>query len=196
MKSIRWGLVLCCGWFTILVIAAVTLPPIDARTILANAIPFLVVTAVWLLLTIVALATYFYRAWSRIPLVSNKRTYVAWLTFEAACVLASACGLVWVFVPRYATSPRQVREWVLRQDLAYLRAAINQYTVDMRNPPRSLEDLVAASYLKEVPIDPLTRRKDTWIVICSADRSQPGIIDIESGYGNTRSKGRTIRCER
>jgi general secretion pathway protein G len=193
IKSIRWGLVLCCGWFTILVIAAIILPPTDSRTILGKAVPFLVLTAVWLLLTIVALATYFYRAWRRIPLVSSKRTYVAWLTFEAACVLASACGLVWLFVPSYVTSPRQARERILRHDLVIMRAVINQYTIDMQKPPRSLDDVVVAGYLKEVPIDPMTRRKDTWVVICSTDRSQPGIVDVGGGSGNTGSVH--VRCE-
>jgi len=185
--------VLCCGWFTILVIAAIILPPTDSRTILGKAVPFLVLTAVWLLLTIVALATYFYRAWRRIPLVSSKRTYVAWLTFEAACVLASACGLVWLFVPSYVTSPRQARERILRHDLVIMRAVINQYTIDMQKPPRSLDDVVVAGYLKEVPIDPMTRRKDTWVVICSTDRSQPGIVDVGGGSGNTGSVH--VRCE-
>ena len=193
IKSIRWGLVLCCGWFTILVIAAIILPPTDSRTILGKAVPFLVLTAVWLLLTIVALATYFYRAWRRIPLVSSKRTYVAWLTFEAACVLASACGLVWLFVPSYVTSPRQARERILRHDLVIMRAVINQYTIDMQKPPRSLDDVVVAGYLKEVPIDPMTRRKDTWVVICSTDRSQPGIVDVGGGSGNTGSVH--VRCD-
>jgi hypothetical protein len=141
IKSIRLGLVLCGGWFAILVIAAIILPPIDSRTISRNAVPFLVPTAAWLLLTIVALATYFYRAWRRIPLVSNKKTYVAWLTFETACVLGLACGLVWLFVPSYVNSPRQAREWALRQDLRMMNAVITQYTLDKQLPPHSLDDL-------------------------------------------------------
>jgi len=90
---------------------------------------------VWLLLTSAVLAAYFYRAWQRVPLVSNKTTYVAWLSFEVACVLAAVCGLVWLFVPSYVTSPRQARELVLRQNLAAMRAVISQYTLDRHKPP-------------------------------------------------------------
>ncbi len=69
-----------------------------------------------------------------------------------------------------------------------MRAIIAQYTLDMRNAPLSLDDLVASGYIKEVPTDPMTQRKDTWVVVCSGDRSQPGIVDIESGYGNLSNK--------
>jgi general secretion pathway protein G len=194
IKSVRLGLALCGGWFAILVIAAIILPPIDSRTILGNAVPFLVLTAVWLLLTIVALATYFYRAWRRIPIVSNKKTYVAWLTFETACVLALACGLVWLFVPSYVTSPRRAREWALRQDLRMMNAVITQYTLDKQLPPHSLDDLVVAGYLKKVPNDPMTGRKDTWVVRCSSNLSRRGIVGIDSGYENISHKG-TLRCD-
>ena|SRR5256885_10499584 len=53
----------------------------------------------------------------------------------------------------------------------------------------SLDDLVAAGYLKEVPVDPLTGRKDTWVVKCSSDGSEAGIVDIDSGYGKTSNEG-------
>jgi general secretion pathway protein G len=195
IRSIRWGLVLCCGWFLILVAAAIILPPIDSRRVSGNAVPILALTAVWLLLTVVTLSAYFYRAWKRVSEVSNKTTYIAWLTFETGCVLASVCGLVWLFVPSYVTSPRQAREWVLRQDLVTMRAIVSQYTLDLHKRPLSLDDLVVAGYLKEVPTDHMTRRNDTWVVVCSSDRLQPGIVGIESGYGNMSNKG-NLRCSR
>jgi len=95
----------------------------------------LALTALLLLLTVVALAAYFYRAWQRVPEVSNKTAYVAWLTFETACVLASFYGLVWLFAPGCVISPRQARERVLQQDLVEMRAIISQYTLDNRRPP-------------------------------------------------------------
>jgi len=106
ITSIRWGLVLCCGWFLILVSAAIILPPIDSRAVSGSAVPILAITAVWLLLTLVVLASYFHRAWKRVPMVSNKRTYVAWLIFETACVFASVCSLVWLLAPICVINPR------------------------------------------------------------------------------------------
>jgi len=82
--------------------------------------------------------------------------------------------------------------FALRQDLVTMRAIISQYTLDKHKPPLSLDDLVAAGYLKEVPTDPMTGRKDTWVVMCSSDRSLHGIVGIDSGYGNADNK-RTLR---
>jgi len=125
-----------------------------------------------------------------VPFVSNKTTYVAWLIFETACVLVSAYSLVWLFVPGCAMSPRQARERVLRANSATMRAVIGQYNIDLHRRPVSLDELVLAGYLREVPTDPMTRRKDTWVVICSNDQSQPGIVGINSGYGNVSNKGK------
>ena len=84
---------------------------------------------------------------------------------------------------------RETRERVLLQDLFTMRAIISQYTLDKQKRPHSLDDLVAAGYLKEVPVDPLTGRKDTWVVKCSSDGSEAGIVDIDSGYGKTSNEG-------
>jgi general secretion pathway protein G len=189
IKFIRWPLVLVSGWFLILTAASIILPPIDSRKFSGITVQILAVTAVWLLLTVVTLAAYFYRSWRRVPLVSNKTTYVAWLSFETACLLVLVCGLVRLFVPSYVTSLRQARERILQQDLFMMRVTISQYTLDRHKRPLSLDDLVRAGYLKEVPTDPMTRRKDSWVVTCSGDRSFPGIVAIDSGYGNSSDKG-------
>jgi competence protein ComGC len=55
------------------------------------------------------------------------------------------------------------REQKLKDDLFMLRSAIDGYTINRQAEPQSLDDLVTAGYLKEVPVDPFTGRKDTWI---------------------------------
>lgn len=194
IKSIRWGLVLSAGWFVILVAAAIILPPIDSRTIAESIVPILALVVVWLLLTGVALCVYFYRGWKRAPSVPNRVAYTAWLSVETAFALAVVGVLVWVFVPDCMTTPWRARERALRQDLITMRAIIDQYTLDKQKPPLSLDDLVTAGYLKELPTDPLTGRKDTWVVKCSNARSAPGIVDIDSGYDAKTNKG-TLNCE-
>lgn len=169
-KPVRWGFVVFCGWFLILITAAIILPPTTARKPSGNFVPILVLAGVWLLLTVIALAAYFYRGWQRVSAVSNKTAFVAWLSFETACALALVCSLAWLLVPSYVTSPRQARERILQQDLFMMRAIISQYTLDRHKRPLSLDELVEAGYLKEVPTDPTTQRKDTWVVTCSSDR--------------------------
>jgi general secretion pathway protein G len=116
---------------------------------------------------------------------------------EAALValglIALALIAAEVVVPRCVTSPRQARERVIRQDLLTMRAVIGQYTFDQQKRPHTLEDLVLAGYMKDVPMDPTTRRKDTWIVECSKDPILPGIVDITTGDGSTSHIG-TLRC--
>jgi general secretion pathway protein G len=95
-----------------------------------------------------------------------------------------------VFVALYASSSHcrpiwEMRESVLRQDLYVMRSAIDQYTLDKQKAPQSLQDLVCTNYLKQVPVDPMTRSSDTWEIVqedslMAIDQARPGIIDIHS----------------
>ena len=49
----------------------------------------------------------------------------------------------------------RAREAVLREDLHTVRAAIDSYTKDRGQAPRSLNDLVSTGYLKAIPGAPL-----------------------------------------
>jgi general secretion pathway protein G len=120
--------------------------------------------------------------------MSRKATLVA-LGFTVLALVAAK-----LLLPTYVTSPRQARERVLRQDLRMMNAVITQYTLDKQLPPHSLDDLVVAGYLKKVPNDPMTGRKDTWVVRCSSNLSRRGIVGVDSGYENTSNKG-TLRCD-
>lgn len=85
---------------------------------------------------------------------------------------------------RYQQSVVRAKEAALKQDLAVMRQAIHQYTVDKQQAPQSLEDLVSAGYLREVPVDPFTQRKDWEIVfedlLLSPEQSTTGITDVRS----------------
>ena len=58
---------------------------------------------------------------------------------------------------------RREREAILRTDLRTIRDAIDNYTLDKQRPPKSLQDLVDAGYLRAIPIDPMTGRPD-WVL--------------------------------
>ncbi len=174
---------LLCGWLAILITAAIALPATNSHPFSAITVTILALSIGWLLLTAVALVVYFHRAWRRLGAAESKFSYSVWLLFEMACTIILAGTVACLFVPKYVTSPRQARERILRQDLFTMRTTIDQYTVDKQKSPHSLEDLVLSGYLKKVPTDPMTGRNDTWIVKCSTDKLEPGIVDIESGYG-------------
>jgi general secretion pathway protein G len=102
--------------------------------------------------------------------------------------------------PRLGGSPAlhaihlRARESVLRQDLFTLRSVISQFTLDKQRAPQTLDDLVQAGYIKQIPIDPFTSKNDTWQleqedVLLAVDQQQPGITDVHSGANLTASDG-------
>jgi general secretion pathway protein G len=80
---------------------------------------------------------------------------------------------------------RHAREAALKQDLQTMRQAIDNYTLDKQQAPQSLDDLVEAHYLREVPIDPMCRQKD-WVThigdtVLSPEQTSTGVDDVHSG---------------
>jgi len=82
---------------------------------------------------------------------------------------------------------------VLQQNLITLRSLIQQYTLDQKRAPQSLNDLISAGYLKQIPKDPTTGDAD-WTVdpddsLSSPDQQDPGINDVHSASTATGSDG-------
>ena len=85
----------------------------------------------------------------------------------------------------YDKTVKHARESVLKQDLQTMRQAIDNYTLDKQQAPQSLDDLVEAHYLREVPLDPVCNQKD-WQVhigdtVLSPDQTSTGVDDVHSG---------------
>ncbi len=102
--------------------------------------------------------------------------------------------LLSIALPIYTQSVVRAREAVLRNDLFELRKLISQYTLDKQKAPQSLDDLVSAGYLKEIPKDPMTHEAN-WepkmeeSVISSPDQQDPGIDDVHSASNAIGSDG-------
>src|SRR6266851_23968 len=82
---------------------------------------------------------------------------------ELMVVMAILLILVSIAAPMYRQQIMHARESVLRQNLFTLRTLISQYTLDKQKAPQSLEDLVSAGYLKQIPVDPISGQVD-WTV--------------------------------
>lgn len=108
---------------------------------------------------------------------------------EMLIVLSIIATLLTIAVPRYFKSLERSREAVLRQDLAVLRDAIDKYNGDLGHKPETLADLVEHNYVRSVPVDPFTKRPDSWIPAMSDDDDAPGIIDVHSGAEGTALDG-------
>ncbi len=100
--------------------------------------------------------------------------------------------LLSVAVPTYQRSVRHARETVLRENLWQMRRSIDQYTADKGRLPQSLEDIVNAKYLHEMPIDPI-QGKAEWDEIMGEDPLSPdgeqGLTDVKSLAEGDDSEG-------
>ena len=113
---------------------------------------------------------------------------------ELMIVISLILILVSISVPAYNTSILRAKESVLLQNLFTLRSLISQYTLDKQKAPQSLEDLVTAGYIKQIPVDPFTGKNDSWTVeqedySLSVDQQETGITDVHSGSALTSSSG-------
>ncbi len=113
---------------------------------------------------------------------------------ELMVVISIIVILLSLAIPNYTSSILHAKETALRDDLYTLRSLIDQYTLDKQKAPTTLQDLVDAGYLKELPKDPFTNARDSWVPvtdesIMSPDQTDPGIIDVHSGSEQASSDG-------
>ena len=106
---------------------------------------------------------------------------------EVMAVIAIVLILLGMAAVRYERSLLSAREATLKSDLRTMRDAIQQFTLDKQQAPGSLDDLVSAGYLREIPVDPVTRTRE-WHsdfdnVLLSPDQSGTGISDVHSTSG-------------
>ena len=105
---------------------------------------------------------------------------------ELLVVIAIIGILVTVASGQYGRSIRKAQEAVLKEDLFVMRTAIQMYFADKSEYPGDLKALVEGSYIRSVPIDPVTESTATWRVVHVQptemdlfDRS--GVADVFSG---------------
>ncbi len=102
-----------------------------------------------------------------------------------------------VAVPALKNSPQRAREATLKEDLFAMRSVIDQFHGDKGNYPADLQTLVTDGYLRKIPVDPMTKSADTWVIAYEetpadqpADQPvNPGIIDVHSGSNDKALDG-------
>jgi general secretion pathway protein G len=87
-------------------------------------------------------------------------------------------------------SLRRAPEAALKLDLFTIRIAIENYTLDKDRGPKSVQDLVSGHYLKEIPIDPFTHKKDWVPDITDPDlRTDQTVTEIASVHSASERLG-------
>ena len=112
------------------------------------------------------------------------RPSLGFTLIEMVIVIAIISILLSMAVANYRQSIQAARDASMKQNLFTLRHVIQEFTLDKQRAPQSLDELIQANYLKEIPIDPCTKQKD-WRVdeedtLLAVDQNQPGITDVHS----------------
>lgn len=122
------------------------------------------------------------------------RRRAGYTLIEIIIVMTIISILVSIAVPIYQKVVLRTKETVLRNNLFTLRTVIDEYTYDKQKGPQSLEDLVQAGYLRQIPEDPITGSNTSWKIIMedaltSVSQTEPGIFDVRSGSDKTSLEG-------
>lgn len=110
---------------------------------------------------------------------------------ELLVVLSIVALLTSLVAPRYLASLDRAREQALATSLQTMREAIDRFAADRQRFPHSLEELVTNRYLRSLPEDPITGRRDTWQAVAPpSDSAIAGAVaDVRSGAAGVGSNG-------
>jgi general secretion pathway protein G len=107
---------------------------------------------------------------------------------ELLVVMAAMGLLLAVAAPRYAEHVDRSREVVLRHNLVNLREIVDKFYADRARYPKDLHELVTERYLRQIPVDPVTDRTDSWVLV-PPPGEQGGVFDVRSGATGTARDG-------
>jgi general secretion pathway protein G len=113
---------------------------------------------------------------------------------EILIVLTLVVVLASMGMTQYRNSVTRAEEAVLKENLYRMNDAIDQYYADKNKYPSDLSALASEGYLREIPEDPMTKSKETWVTVQSEPdannpASQPGIYAVKSGSDRTALDG-------
>lgn len=112
---------------------------------------------------------------------SRGFTLIETLVVMTLIVVLASMGMT-----QYRNSITRAEEAVLKENLFRMNDAIDQYYADKNKWPSDLAALASEGYIREIPVDPMTKSKDTWTTTqaepdANNPASQVGIYAVKSG---------------
>ena len=129
----------------------------------------------------------------RSTVIGKLRRQQGFTFIEMVIVIVMIGVLLGIAVPKYWTQVQISKESVLKSNLAVIRERLDMYKADRDKYPNSLQELVEAGYLREIPEDPMMGAAEWEEVYEDYDPNepdaQPGISDVKSRSADIGSNG-------
>ena len=125
---------------------------------------------------------------------ARRSAQAGWTLIELVIVMAIITVLAALATVGARNAVLLSREATLKEDLFRMRDAIDQYYADKGKYPSDLQALVTDQYMREVPVDPISRSRDSWQTIPaepdpSNPSADPGIFNVKSGAEGASLQG-------
>lgn len=104
--------------------------------------------------------------------------------------------LLSVAIPTFQYTIQHAKETVLKENIRQMENAIDQYGADKGKLPQSLQELIEARYLREIPVDPITEKAE-WEEVQGEDgfsgEGGQGLKEIKSLADGEDSSGKPYK---
>ncbi|RYF76366.1 MAG: prepilin-type N-terminal cleavage/methylation domain-containing protein [Comamonadaceae bacterium] len=109
---------------------------------------------------------------------------------ELLVVMAIVSALLSIVAPRYLRKVELAKEAALRENLSALRVGLDQFYSDHGRYPERLDELIVRRYLRNLPLDPVTDRRDSWVSSMREESDGKKVVqDVHSGAAGNGSDG-------
>ncbi|OGM06467.1 MAG: hypothetical protein A2008_05235 [Candidatus Wallbacteria bacterium GWC2_49_35] len=106
---------------------------------------------------------------------------------EAAMTISIIAILCMIAYPSAANYVKKTRDAALKKDLYVLRESIDKFYAAYSRYPKSLDELVEKSFIRAIPIDPVTGSYQTWKILPSKD-DERDVFNVKSGADGADSE--------
>jgi general secretion pathway protein G len=104
---------------------------------------------------------------------------------ELLTVMTILAMLATVGIVGYRRHTKAAKEAVLKEDLFQMNHCLEQFHADKGKYPTSIGQLRDQGYIRDIPVDPMTSSRDTWVT--EFETPDPDSPDSEVGIFRVRS---------